>query len=178
MSDSPRIPLIAPGTRRELAEIERAILEHRGRVSPLYQALLNSPSVAAGWERLLTAVRNGTRVPAGVRELIILRVAVLNRAAFEFDAHAPLARQAGISEAKIDAVRSAEPSRCGDPFEADERLALAVTDALTRDVDVPDELFDQLSARFDARDIVEIVTIVAAYNMVSRFLVALRIGHR
>jgi AhpD family alkylhydroperoxidase len=178
MSDAPRIPLVAPGTRPELREIERAILEHRGRISPLYQALLNSPPVAAGWETFLTAVRSGTRVPAGIRELIILRVAVLNRAAFEFDAHAPLARQAGISEAKIDAVRTAAPSHYDDPFEADERLALALTDALTRDVDVADDLFDRLRARFDARDIVEMVTIVAAYNMVSRFLVALRIGHR
>ena len=49
---------------------------------------------------------------------------------------------------------------------------------MTREIEVPDALFDRLRTRFDDRGIVEIVTTVAAYNMVSRFLVALHIGHR
>jgi phosphate transport system substrate-binding protein len=40
-----------------------------------------------------------------------------------------------------------------------------------------EELMERLSARFDARGVVEVVATVAAYNMVSRFLVALRIAH-
>lgn len=57
-----------------------------------------------GWEKLLTAVRNRTSIPADLRELGILRMAVLNRATFEFDAHMPDAVKAGISPEKIDAV--------------------------------------------------------------------------
>jgi alkylhydroperoxidase family enzyme len=36
---------------------------------------------------------------------------------------------------------------------------------------------DRVRQRFDARSTVEIVTTIAAYNMVSRFLVALVITH-
>src|SRR5438552_5895452 len=85
--NTPRVPLIDPGTHPELAEIERAILAERGRISLLYRALLNSAPIASGWEQLLTAVRNRTQIPANLRELAILRVAVLNRASFEFHAH-------------------------------------------------------------------------------------------
>ena len=85
-----RVPLVQPGTRPELADIEQRIMAERGRVSLLYQVLLNSGPIASGWERMLTAVRNQTSVPADLRELMILRVAVLNRAAFEFDAHVPM----------------------------------------------------------------------------------------
>ena len=59
----PRVPLVVPGTRPELAAIEQSILAERGRISPLYQVLLNSAPIAAGWERMLTAVRNQSSVP-------------------------------------------------------------------------------------------------------------------
>ena len=92
-----RIAPIAPGTRPELAQLEATISAERGRVSPLYQVLLNSPAIAHGWEQLLTAVRNRSSLPADVRELVILRVAVLNRASYEFDAHVPHAQKAGVT---------------------------------------------------------------------------------
>src|SRR5512140_307907 len=99
-----RVPLVQPGTRPELAEIESRILAERGRISLLYQVLLKSEPIAAGWERMLTAVRNQTGVPADLRELMILRVAVLNGALFEFDAHVPHAERAGVGAEKIAAV--------------------------------------------------------------------------
>ncbi|MCM5682217.1 carboxymuconolactone decarboxylase family protein [Schlegelella sp. S2-27] len=171
---SVRVPLVQPGTRAELADTEARILAERGRVSLLYQVLLNSPPVAAGWERLLTAVRNQTGVPADLRELMILRVAVLNRAGFEFDAHVPHAERAGLGADKIAAVREPGLSAVYSPLE---RLALELTDAMTRDVEVPDALFAQLQAHFDAQRLVELVATVAAYNMVSRLLVALKVEH-
>ena len=175
MSGNPRVTLVEPGSRPELAEVEARILAERGRISPLYRVLLNSPPVVDGWERLLTAIRNRTLVPADLRELIILRVAVLNRAAFEFDAHVPHARQAGMSDEKIAAVR--QPA-IAPLFGAAERLVLELADAMTRDIDVPAALMDRLQARFDERLTVEIVATVAAYNMVSRLLVALGVSHR
>jgi AhpD family alkylhydroperoxidase len=174
MTGPVRVPLVQPGTLPELAEIEARILAERGRVSLLYQVLLNSAPIASGWERLLTAVRNQTGIPADLRELMILRVAVLNRAAFEFDAHVPHAERAGVSGAKIAALREAV---LRDLFAPDERLVLDLADAMTRDVDVPDALMARLQRRFDARGVVEAVATVAAYNMVSRLLVALKVEH-
>ena len=171
-----RVPLVEPGTQAELADIEGRILAERGRISLLYQVLLNSGPIASGWERLLTAVRNQTGVPADLRELMILRVAVLNGATFEFDAHVPHAQKAGVSASKIDAVRERQlPS--SDVYSPDEQLVLELTDAMTRDIVVPDALMERLRARFDAKGVVEVVATVAAYNMVSRLLVALNIGH-
>ncbi|MFN3988246.1 MAG: carboxymuconolactone decarboxylase family protein [Rhodocyclaceae bacterium] len=169
-----RVPLVEPGTLAELAEIEARIMAERGRVSLLYQVLLNSGPIASGWERMLTAVRNQTGIPADLRELIILRVAVLNGARFEFDAHVPHAERAGVAASKIAAIRELSLSELFDP---EERLVLELTDAMTRDIVVPDALMQRVSARFDAKGVVELVATVAAYNMVSRFLVALNVEH-
>ena len=175
-TSSLRVPLVEPGTRPELAAIEQEIVAQRGRISPLYQALLNSAPIASGWEKLLTAVRHRTTIPGTVRELVILRIAILNRAEFEFAAHVQPALAAGVPQAKIDAVRAWQPGAAG-PFADDEALALELADTMTRDIEVPDALMDRVRARFDARGVVELVTTVAAYNMVSRFLVALGITH-
>lgn len=173
-TSSTRVPLIQPGTRAELADVEARIMAERGRVSLLYQVLLNSGPIASGWERMLTAVRNQTGVPADLRELMILRVAVLNGARFEYDAHVPHAQKAGVANDKIEAVRQAS---LADVFTPLERLVLELTDAMTRDIVVPDELMARLQRQFDATGVVEVVATVAAYNMVSRLLVALNVEH-
>jgi 4-carboxymuconolactone decarboxylase len=175
MSESKsRVPSVQPGTRPELAQIEARILAERGRISPLYQVLLNSAPIASGWERLLTAVRNETGIPANLRELVILRVAVLNGAQFEFDAHVPHALRAGVDERRIDAVSQWGISGVFTPVE---ELVLELADTMTREIVVPDSLMNRLHEHFDAKGIVEIVATVAAYNMVSRLLVALDVGH-
>jgi len=174
MSTGPRIELVEPGTRTELSSIEQSIVAERGRISALYRALLNSAPLAEGWEKLLTAIRNRSSLPSDLREIVILRVAVLNRAPFEFEAHLPVARHAGVSEEKLAALELPE---IGEPFGVLERTVLALTDAMTRDVQVPDALFDPIAQHFDGRAVTELVATIAAYNMVSRFLEALRIGH-
>jgi len=170
-----RIPPVTPGTRPELAHIESEISGARGRISALYQVLLNSPPIAQGWEKLLTAVRNQSSLPADIREMIILRVAILNRAPYEFDAHVPHAQKAGMSDEKIEGLRAEiiDKTRYAE-VELD---VLAVTDSLTRDIDVPDALFAPIRKHFSDQQIIDLTATIGAYNMVSRFLTALRIGH-
>ncbi|KAI0596321.1 hypothetical protein F4775DRAFT_564870 [Biscogniauxia sp. FL1348] len=49
---------------------------------------------------------------------------------------------------------------------------------MTRKVRVDDGLFEELRGLLSEREIVEITATVAAYNCVSRFLVALDVGER
>src|SRR5438105_14669223 len=122
---SARVPLVEPGTNPMLAGLECKIVEARGRVSPLYQALLNSAPITEGWEALLTAVRTKTSLRPDLRELVILRIAVLNRAPYEFEAHVPHAHRAGLAEAKIDGTKIGPTSSTYDELE---HVVLAYTD--------------------------------------------------
>ena len=168
----PRVPPVVPGTRPELAALEQQILQARGRISTLYRVLLNSGPIAQGWESMLSAVRNRASLPARLRELVVLRIAMLNGAPYEFDAHVPHARQAGVSDEAIAALRSGTVSQTLEPVD---RLVIELADTMTRDIVVPDALYARLTPHFDAQGLVELVATIAAYNMVSRFLVALRI---
>jgi AhpD family alkylhydroperoxidase len=166
-----RVKPVAPGTRPELAELEARIKGARGRISPLYSVLLNSPLLASGWEQLFTVIRQKTSVPARLRELVILRIAVLNGAEYEFEAHVPHALAAGMTR---EAVSNLKANRI-ESLQGVERLVLQYTDAITRDLVVPDALYAQLDKAFDVKTLVELTATIAAYNMVSRFLIAMRI---
>ncbi len=170
-----RIAPIEPGTRPELAGQEATIAAQRGRVSPLYQVLLNSPPMAHGWEQLLTAVRNKNTLPADLRELVIIRVAVLNRATYEYEAHVPIALKAGATQEKIDAL--GDPEKIGEGLSELEHTLITLTDVMTRHIEVPAALYDRVRSHLDERQTVDVMVTIGAYNMVSRFLVALEMGH-
>ena len=148
------------------------MLAARGRVSQLYQVLLNSVEAADGWEYFLTIVRQKLSLSPRLRELVILRVAVLNNAPYEFDAHRAHALAAGLSEAEIDGLRNGGI----DHLQPLDRLVAVYTDAMTLDVHVAPELFARVEAAFLPRELVDLTVTIAAYNMVSRVLGALDIA--
>jgi AhpD family alkylhydroperoxidase len=156
----------------EVAPLVQRIVAERGSVLHLYQMLLHSPPLAEGWLGFLTAVRQKFSLPGDIRELVIMRVALLNGAPYEADQHAPLARAEGLTAQQIEELAAWEDSRA---FSARERAVLALTDAMTRSVHVDPEVFEEARRHFDERGMVELVATVAAYNMVSRFLEALAI---
>lgn len=158
--------------RPDVAPLVERIVAERGSVLHLYQMLLHSPAVADGWLAYLTAIRQRSTLDGALRELVIMRVADLNGASYEADQHAPIALREGVSPAKLSALPRWADS---DAFDPRERAVLAYTDAMTRDVKVPENVFAALQAHFDAQRIVELTATIAAYNMVSRFLEALEI---
>jgi alkylhydroperoxidase family enzyme len=152
-------------------EVADRIRERRGgRLTPLDAMLLHSPTLADGWNSLLGAIRGRLTLPDDIRELTVLRVAHLNNAPYEWHAHEPHARAAGLTDPQIDAIRGD-----GAALTPEHRAVLAYTDAMTRDITVPDRVFDALREFLNERQLVELTATVGVYNLVSRFLVALDI---
>jgi 4-carboxymuconolactone decarboxylase len=150
----------------------RIRLRRGGALRPLDGMLLYSPEIADGWNSLLGAIRVRAGLADDIRELIILRVAVLNRADYEWSAHEAVALESGLTAPELAALR--DRAAALDPVLTDrQRRVLAYTDAMTIDVQVPDAIFDALRADFTDTELVEITATIAAYNMVSRFAVAL-----
>src|SRR5687767_12539047 len=123
---------------------EAQIRASRGSISPLYRLLLHSPPIAMGWESLLTAIRTRTGIAPTLRELVILRIAVLNNAPYEFAAHTPFALDAGLTAVRIQALQSDARAE----FDTTECCVLDYCDAMTRQVHVPDELFARIREYF------------------------------
>jgi alkylhydroperoxidase family enzyme len=165
-------------------EVLKRVQARRGPMGliPLDLALLHSPPVADGWNALLGAVRTKTDLYPDIREIAICRVARINEAWFEWDAHLPilansLEREGNVAE-KLVKMEELNPTDKG-PLSDSQWAVLRYADAMTKDVKVSDETFHALKdVGLNDKEIIELTATVASYNMVSRFLVALDVGEK
>ena len=169
----PSIPYVNPPPRGVSPMVD-AIRERRGgRLLNLDRMLLHSPPFAAGWNVFLGAVRNGLSLRADWRELAICFIAVLNRADYEFAQHAPEYLANGGRQAALDAMRKGKDCLLDPALGGDERTVLLLTLAMTRDVEVPPPVLAAARELVGSdQGLVDLIGVIAAYNMVSRFLVA------
>ncbi len=171
----PRIPY-KPLDLAEPKELVDAIRKRRGgSLLNLDRMLLQSPPFAKGWNAFFGEVRTGLELSPKLRELAMCVVAVLNGAAYEFEHHAPEFIKAGGSAQQVEAMQHLETlGRDFSLFDNEERAALMLTIEMTRNVQVSDATFAAVRAALpNEKQVVELVGVIAAYNMVSRFLVAL-----
>jgi len=134
----------------------------------------------SGWNSLLGAIRTKTSLPANIREIAICRPALINQAWFEWIHHVPLLEESDSfksDSSKLQTVQELHPTSAGS-LDAKEWATLRYADAMTREVKVPQSLFDEVRKLFSEQEVVEITATVASYNLVSRFLVALDVGEQ
>ena len=168
-----RVPYVDDHTNPELKPIADRIRAQRGgRVLNLYRVLLNNPKLADAWLHLFTVIRQQCELPARYRELVIMAIAVLNGADYEYRHHAPIALEAGLTQAQLDALPRWRQSSV---FDAAERAVLAYAESMTREIHVPDAVFEAVAVHFQPRETVELTATIAGYNLVSRFLEALKV---
>jgi alkylhydroperoxidase family enzyme len=159
-------------------DLVAAIRQRRGGdLLDLDRLLLHSPVFAAGWGELLGRVRTGLALSPLLRELAMCGVAALNRANFEMHHHAPLYLAAGATEAQVAALHRLgdDPALARSPvFDVDQQAVLGLVVEMTRDVQVQDATFARVRAVLGSDSLTfELIGVIAAYNMVSRILVAL-----
>jgi alkylhydroperoxidase family enzyme len=169
-----RISYIEEKDHAELAELIGKIRAgRRGALINVYKLLLHAPPLAAIWLDFVSAARFKTELDGRLREIVIIRVAHLNRTTYVFKQHVPeLSAREGLSDAECAALAD---WRNAASFSARERAALAYTDAMTRDVAVPDAVFEALRPHFSEQQIVELSVLVGLYNMHTRVFTALGI---
>lgn len=172
----PRIPY-RPEDLAEPAALLAAIRARRGgRLLHLDRMLLHSPPLAAGWNAYLKALRTELALDPRLREMAMCVVASLNGAHYEFHHHAPEFLRSGGTQQQVEALRDPEQALLqGELFDDTARAALRLTVEMTRTVEVGERTFEEVHSALGDRGTVELVAVVAAYNMVSRFLVALGI---
>ena len=172
----PRLPYITDQQAGDTALVAAIRKRRGGTLLNLDRQLLHSPAFAQGWNALLGAVRNELAVDPKLRELAMCVVAVINTAEYEFIHHAPEFVKAGGTEEQIAAVERMETVPIDAAlFSERENATIALAIQMTRIIEVEDTTFATLQRHLGDAQTVELVGVVAAYNMVSRFLVALGI---
>jgi 4-carboxymuconolactone decarboxylase len=169
-----RVKLIDEMAHPELGELISKIKGARGgRLINIYRLMLHSPALAKAWFDLNQAVRYGTEIDGQCRELAVIRVAILNNVEYVQQAHGPAyALKEGLTPEQVEALKDWQPTKL---FSDKQRALLAYTDAMTRDIDIPEAVFAETRKHFSERQVVELSMLIGAYNMLTRFLKALKV---
>jgi AhpD family alkylhydroperoxidase len=128
---------------------------------------------APGLYRALVALGNEVELSPRLRELVNLRVSILNGCAYCIDMHTKNARRAKESEQRLYAVAAWHEA----PFFDDkERAALALADAVTliSDDHVPREIWDEASAHFAPDELAQLLWAITVMNAWNRIAITTR----
>jgi 4-carboxymuconolactone decarboxylase len=169
-----RVALIQEQDHPELAEaIEKYRSGRRGKLINIYRMLLNAPPLAESWFNHSNTVRWQTTLSGRLREIVIIRMGHLTNSQYVLRQHVPsLALAEGLTLEECSELQSWQTS---GRFSESERAALAYADTMTRDIVVPDVVFDEVKKHFNDREIVELTVLVGSYNMNARVMQALRL---
>jgi 4-carboxymuconolactone decarboxylase len=153
----------------DLDEAQRRVWEDvvagpRHAVPPPAHVWLNSPGLADHAHKLGAHVRFGTDFSPRLTEIAILVTARYWTAQFEWQAHARLARQAGVAPEIIEAIAERRTPAFTDP---DEQLVYDFCNTFYHDHAVGDGLFEKVKQRFGERGLVDLTGLIGYYSFVS-----------
>jgi len=111
---------------------------------------------------LFALLQPGRKLKPEYRELAILRTAIVGDCRFECSQHLKLARQIGIPEDKLQAIKGWTLS---NNFEEVERAVMAATDEIVGRNMVEDVTFAALKHHLSDEQIVELFFVITTYRM-------------
>jgi AhpD family alkylhydroperoxidase len=165
------VKVARPMARRKVAQLTGRKTDTM--LEPL-DAYARAPRLLFGIAMLEEATAKLHRVPERLKLLAELKAATLTQCEYCIDIGSQIAHRGGITEEQLLALPRYRDS---DLFSAEEKLVIDYAVGMSSTpVSVPDELFDELRARFDEAQIVELTNIIALENMRGRFNLALDIG--
>lgn len=165
-TDRPRIPRITE--RSKVPEEHRQhwdrIEETRGGVRGPFTVLMNSPELCRRIADVGAYVRFESQLSDTERELAIITTAREYDAAFEWAAHVPIARDAGVREEAIDVVAE----RAGvDALTDVEGTIVRYGRTLLQNNEVADSIFEDARETFGVQGVTELTATFGYYGMIA-----------
>ena len=162
-----RIPLV---TRDDVSQDEQgaydAFIASRGdqpTVGP-YALLLHMPELAQRLEALRTYIRAEASLPQQLQELVMITVAREMDCAFIWYAHAAAARQAGVRDAIVDAIRE---QRDLPELEPEEHTVVQFTRELLQHRKVSHPTFEAAMTHFGQRGMMTFTNLIGCYALLA-----------
>lgn len=133
---------------------------------------INSPEMARRRNHLTHYLRYETTFAKRIQELAILTAARAMDCPYIWNAHAPAARQAGVSDALITALRERQPLPA---MGAEETAVVNYATEFFRTHQVSQPTFQAALAQFGAQHLVELTALMGHYAQTAFFLNAFEV---
>lgn len=137
-----------------------------------YGMLIKSPELLKRYLLMTDYLRQKTSLPHRLNEMAILLEARLWDAQYEWWAHEPLARKAGVPDAIIEDIRAGKRPATMQP---DEAVVYDVVTEILNKRQLSDETFNRAKQILGEQQVVDLAAVTGFYVMVSAVVIAGRI---
>jgi alkylhydroperoxidase family enzyme len=178
--DPPRIPPLPPSDwppemREALAALRPARPRHpfpsrdSGRPKGLNAlgTLAHHAELARAFHTFNGHILFATSLSPRQRELLVLRVATVRQATYEWKQHVVLATDAGITPEEVSWIAEG-PTASG--WSTADRAMISAVDELLADARVADETWDVLAATLQVEQLLDVIFTVGAYDTLAMAL--------
>jgi 4-carboxymuconolactone decarboxylase len=133
---------------------------------------IHSPEMARRRNHLTHYLRYETTFPKRIQELAIITTARAMDCPYIWNAHAPAARQAGVSDALVDALRERRPL---PSMSADEAAVVTYAREFFQTHKVSQSTFQAALDQFGAQHLTELTALMGHYAQTAFFLNAFEV---
>src|ERR1700733_9884841 len=174
-SEPPRFPKISmeqlnPEQQAVAAEV---LKQSSAGLGGPYGMLIKSPELLKRYLLMTEYLRQKTSLPHRLNEMAILLEARLWDAQYEWWAHEPLARKAGLADAIIEDIRAGKRPATMQP---DETIVYDVVTELLNQRQLSDVTFGKARQMLGEQQVVDLVAVTGFYVMVSAVVITGRIA--
>ena len=134
-----------------------------GPVPRMLGVFAQHPVLARSWLTFSGHLRNST-LPDRVRELATMRTSWLRRGEYEWAQHVRLSREAGLTDAEIEAIRVGPSAAAWREHDA---AVLRAVDEMITDRYLSDTTWAELSGWLDRRQLMDLVFTVGTYEILA-----------
>jgi hypothetical protein len=142
-----------------------------GRLYGPFNALLASAKFGRAFHEAGNVLRHEATYAPRCREVAILELAALRRNGFEWRAHEPAGRNAGLTEDELTAIRTGAPAPTLDPTET---LVRAVAQSYARSGDLDDALYAAAVDALGERALFELVMLLCYFDTLATAITVFR----
>jgi len=166
-----RVPLVTEDVltleQRPVVDAILAVASRGRRIPAPYQLTLHCPELTDKWQQIGALLRYRTSLPLRISELAILITARHWNCDYEWYAHAPVARGAGIDEGVIQAIRHGKQPELGATVDA---VIYGYCSDLLRNHFVNDATHRAVRDIFGVTGVIELTALIGYYVMVAMAL--------
>ena len=162
-------PRVEPVVQAQASPEIRQMLDPSGsgrEIAGVYRTFARHPKLYVPRQVLSEYIRTKSTLSPRVREMLILRIGWRCRSAYEWAAHAPAGRRAGLTDDQIRML--ARPGY--DGWSATDTAIVRAADELFDTDTISDGTWKALDEQFDEKQLLDVLITTGGYRMVSMVL--------
>jgi alkylhydroperoxidase family enzyme len=152
---------------KELEDPIKSFLRDKGTIFNVIGTMTRYRKLRLKWILMASHVTYNSSLPPRDKEILILRIAWLCRAKYEWDHHVLVGKRVGLSNDEINQIKIGSKAQGWNHFDA---TLLCAVDELHTNTFLSEKTWKTLTVQYNINQVMDLTFVVGAYNMLAMFL--------